>query len=68
MPEMSKNKGQAKCSPCPSRLGVRRGANDTIPENFAISENPEPTEEDHGEGRGHAIAKAVSRWLPNAAN
>jgi hypothetical protein len=41
MSDRTKGRGQTKCSPWSSRLGVRRGINDPTPENFTVTEPPE---------------------------
>jgi hypothetical protein len=47
MPDRSKGRGQKKCSPWSSRLGVGRGAHDPTPEKFTVTipwRRPRPTQ------------------------
>jgi hypothetical protein len=51
MPYRSKGKGQTKCSPWSSRLGVGREAKHPTPEKSTVAKSPEPMEEHHGGGQ-----------------
>jgi hypothetical protein len=68
MPDRSKGRGQTKCSPWSSRLGVGRGTNNATPEKCTVTKPPEPME-DHGGGQEphRVVAPVEKKFIQNLA-